>query len=107
MDTDGDGLLDAVEIHDLTDPSDPQSGLLDSDQDGLSDNFERQVSLTDPMTADTDGDGLDDGEEYFELMDRYRTDPRDADSDDDGLLDGNEGVDEKGTPRGGTSPPCG
>jgi hypothetical protein len=38
---------------------------LDSDNDGLTDAFERLVSKTNPNNADTDGDGLPDGWEYW------------------------------------------
>lgn len=37
--------------------------LADSDQDGLSDNYELTVSNTDPLNADCDGDGVLDGRE--------------------------------------------
>lgn len=37
--------------------------LADSDQDGLSDNYELTVSKTDPLNADCDGDGVLDGRE--------------------------------------------
>jgi len=39
--------------------------VADSDGDGLSDCFERNVLGTDPNTRDTDGDGLIDGEEQW------------------------------------------
>ena len=38
-------------------------GQVDSDGDGLSDDAERYLYLTDPTRADTDGDGAPDGEE--------------------------------------------
>ena len=37
---------------------------IDTDQDGLSDAFERIVTKTDPNLADTDGDGMSDGWEH-------------------------------------------
>ena len=37
---------------------------IDTDQDGLSDAFERIVTKTDPSLADTDGDGMSDGWEH-------------------------------------------
>ena len=61
---------------------------IDSDGDGLTDAYERFVSLTDPTLADTDRDGLPDGWEV-----RYGLDPLSAlgvngaagDPDEDGL----------------------
>jgi hypothetical protein len=57
---------------------------VDSDQDGILDEDERQNG-TDPNDPDTDDDGLSDGDET-----RYGTDPNDPDTDDDGLRDGEE-----------------
>lgn len=57
----------------------------DSDGDGLTDVFERNVLGTDPRKADSDGDGLTD------LRERdFGTNPLDRDTDDDGLSDGRE-----------------
>ncbi len=104
-DTDDDGVLDAVELFDGTDPVDPGSALPDTDGDGLTDNYEAILSGTDPASPDQDGDGLSDAEEVFGLDDHYVTDPADADTDDDGVLDGNEGgVLEDGAAVGGTDP---
>ncbi|MDZ4199618.1 MAG: outer membrane beta-barrel protein, partial [Kiritimatiellia bacterium] len=60
-------------------------GELDSDGDGLSDEFERSIG-TDPFNPDTDGDGLTD----FEEVRIYKTDPLNPDTDYDGLRDGAE-----------------
>lgn len=38
---------------------------IDSDMDGLSDDFEENVLKTDPNKADSDGDGIPDGSEYI------------------------------------------
>lgn len=57
----------------------------DTDCDGLTDAFERLVSLTDPNIDDSDGDGLSDEEELF-----FGTDPLNSDTDEDGLSDGDE-----------------
>ncbi|MEL6180085.1 MAG: DUF4215 domain-containing protein, partial [Myxococcota bacterium] len=57
----------------------------DSDNDGLSDRYEDEVTQTDPNDADSDDDGLDDG---TEVLGENPTNPTDADSDDDGLCDG-------------------
>ena len=54
---------------------------LDSDADGLLDDFEVKLG-TDPFAADSDRDGLTDGQEID-----LRTDPLDVDSDGDGVSD--------------------
>jgi len=53
----------------------------DSDQDGLSDEQEKELG-TDPNNWDTDGDGLGDAEEI-----KYGFDPLKKDSNDDGIND--------------------
>ena len=58
-DTDGDGLLDGIEIN--THGTDPT--LPDSDYDGLTDLAELEQYQTDPNLADTDLDGVSDGDE--------------------------------------------
>ena len=57
----------------------------DSDQDGLTDEEEKELG-TDINNVDTDDDGLFDREE----VQVYKTDPLNADSDSDGYLDGEE-----------------
>lgn len=61
---------------------------IDTDQDGLSDAFERIVTKTNPNLADTDGDGMPDGWEYSNGLNPH-FDPSDdeanADADGDGL----------------------
>ena len=90
-DSDGGGVYDAVEISDGTNPLSPADDVgADPDGDGLSSNYEVNVSLTSPTLADTDGDFADDGQEWFALSNHIVTLPLDADSDDDGLLDGKE-----------------
>ena len=60
--------------------SDPQIRK-DTDNDGISDEDELNITHTDPFNADSDGDGLSDGEE----INLHATDPNDIDSDNDGL----------------------
>ncbi len=82
-DTDGDGLTDNEEINIvLTDPTDP-----DSDGDGLSDGDEVLVHGSDPNLTDTDGDGASDDVEVFWGLDPAQAD---GDTDGDGLPDGLE-----------------
>ncbi|MCK4257002.1 hypothetical protein KAX35_08940, partial [candidate division WOR-3 bacterium] len=104
----------------MEDPLDPifTDGWLDSDGDGLPDNYELTTranggSGTDPYNPDTDGDGLWDGDEWFpHFIDLgpvpnavnpaagyrdvlgnwigawFSSDPLNPDTDGDGLLDG-------------------
>ncbi|MBL7997363.1 MAG: OmpA family protein [Candidatus Kapabacteria bacterium] len=58
----------------------------DSDEDGLTDKYEMNVSKTDPNNPDTDGDGLRDGDE----VNIHKTDPLNKDTDDGGVDDGVE-----------------
>jgi len=57
----------------------------DYDRDGLTDDDELKIYLTNPVKADTDGDGLKDG---FEI--EHGFDPLDQDSDGNGIKDGDE-----------------
>ncbi len=75
-DTDGDGLLDGLEVGRVGD-ADP-------------------ATRTDPRRADTDGDGLADGAEDRDRngrLDVGESDPADADTDDGGTDDGREAAD--------------
>jgi gliding motility-associated-like protein len=69
-DSDNDGINDGQEVSTLTnplDPCDPNPLALDysdCDQDGLVNSTELEIG-TDPLLADTDGDGLFDGEEVL------------------------------------------
>ncbi|MHC3993687.1 putative metal-binding motif-containing protein [Thiomicrolovo sp. ZZH C-3] len=90
-DTDGDGVSDAAETTNGTDPNDP-----DTDNDGLNDGQELTAS-TDALDADTDDDGIMDGIEVGLSLN-----PLDNDSDNDGLNDGLEIGNTTGIP-GGTS----
>src|SRR6476661_2134389 len=60
------------------------AGAVDTDQDGLSDDYEAQIH-TDPTQADSDHDGLPDSLEVT-----LGTNPNSADTDQDGLTDGAE-----------------
>jgi len=63
---------------------------LDSDDDGLPDNYEDLIG-TDKFNADTDGDGISD---YYELM--LELDPCNPDTDGNGIPDGDEDYDSDG-----------
>ncbi|MFD1392149.1 KxYKxGKxW signal peptide domain-containing protein, partial [Lacticaseibacillus jixianensis] len=78
-DTDGDGVNDGDEKSDGTDPKNP-----DTDGDGVNDGDEKSDG-TDPKNPDTDGDGVNDGDEKSD-----GTDPKKSDTDGDGLNDGDE-----------------
>lgn len=88
-DTDGDNILDGVEVVIGTNPISS-----DTDSDGMPDGWEVQNGLNPTLNdADADldqagenvGDGLSNRAEYI-----AGTNPLDADSDEDGLLDGEE-----------------
>ena len=81
IDTDGDGLTDDYEMQIGTDPNNP-----DTDGDGITDGDEVLKYKTDPLNPDTDFDGLKDGAEVF----KYKTDPLDPDTDKGGVKDGHE-----------------
>ena len=78
-DADGDGLSDAGEFDELTDPV-----AADTDGDGLADGAEIENGSS-PLNPDTDGDSLDDGEEA-----EAGTDPTNPDTDEDGFTDRRE-----------------
>jgi hypothetical protein len=60
-DTDGDGILDWVEVKNGTDPF-ANDGALDSDGDGVS-NLLEYSNGTNPNQCDSDGDGVMDGQD--------------------------------------------
>ena len=71
---------------------------VDSDGDGLPDALE-DVTCTDPRDADTDDDGIPDGIEDADRnasLGRSETNPCDDDSDGDGLKDGDEDINRNG-----------
>lgn len=114
-DTDGDGVIDALEstavdtdgdgVNDEADPANtdpcipnPNAGPCDQDGDGLT-NSEEAAEGTNPTNPDTDGDGINDGTEVTNGTDPLDLcDPPNAlpacniDTDGDGLLDGTEGT---------------
>ena len=81
VDSDNDGLTDAQELLQNTDPEER-----DSDSDGLWDGEEIHSYRTDPLSKDTDNDGLDDLNEVMYL----HIDPSKEDSDQDGMNDKTE-----------------
>ncbi|MBI4953951.1 MAG: DUF11 domain-containing protein [Myxococcales bacterium] len=89
-DTNLDGAIDAGEL----DPNDPSDDVppVDTDGDGLSDDYEGTIG-TDPTDADSDDDGLLDGGEPNPNQDTDGDgliNALDPDSDNDGLFDGTE-----------------
>ncbi len=104
QDTDGDGLIDGIEVigwtirvvdmgvRDVIVYSDP--GVYDTDRDGLSDSTEYYETFTNASDRDTDSDGLED---FTEAVDGfmwngsvYFTNASMFDTDNDGLNDGEE-----------------
>lgn len=81
VDSDGDGMSDEFEATYGFDPQDPSDAALDTDDDGLS-NLEEYLLGTDPEKADSDGDGMPD---QYEVQNRFSpTDSSDANGDADG-----------------------
>ncbi len=66
LDTDQDGLTDDYEIANGLDPNDPDDAIIDSDNDGLS-NLQEFLAGTNLNVNDTDGDGVLDGEDIEPL----------------------------------------
>ncbi len=67
-DSDGDGVVDALETAVGLDPQDPADGSVDIDHDGLG--FAAELTQgSDPFAADTDGAGEADGSEIARGMD--------------------------------------
>ncbi len=88
LDTDGDGLTDAIEIAVGADPLNP-----DSDGDGLDDGVEARLKIS-LWTQDSDNDGIWDNVEVLGFTDaagrRWYPDPASPDTNGDGISDGVE-----------------
>jgi outer membrane protein OmpA-like peptidoglycan-associated protein len=89
LDSDGEGLSDEFEKTIGTDPFKP-----DTDGDGLTDFEEVRTFMTDPLNPDSDYDGLSDGAEVH----TYQTNPLKTDTDDGGVADGHEVIEDGTNP---------
>jgi uncharacterized repeat protein (TIGR01451 family)/MYXO-CTERM domain-containing protein len=86
----GDGCDDECQVEDgYACHGEPSVCDEDNDDDGLSNDYEDDVTNTDPNNPDTDGDGVKDG---VEVLGENPTDPNDPDTDGDGLCDGDRAV---------------
>ncbi len=92
IDSDGDGLSDDYELRIGTDPHNP-----DTDGDGLRDGEEVLTYKTNPLNPDSDYDMLKDGEE----VKKYKTNPLDPDTDKGGVRDGHEVLEDGTNPLDG------
>ncbi len=83
VDSDGDGMPDDWETQYSLDPDDPDDAADDNDSDGLT-NLEEFSAGTDPTDADTDNDVMPDGFEVAYSLDPLADDGA-ADADSDGV----------------------
>lgn len=67
-DTDGDGLIDGIEVDIAQGGGCPNPLVADSDGDGLSDGYEVLTSHTSPCNVDSDDDGVNDGTDPLPLQ---------------------------------------
>ena len=88
-DSDGDTMPDDWEIDNSLDPLDPTDGESDPDDDGLT-NAEEYAEGTDPNDADTDDDTMPDGWEVDNGLDPLDDSDAAGDPDDDGLTNAEE-----------------
>lgn len=87
IDINGDGFTDDQEVIEGKDPNDNSYEPIDTDNDGIPDQWEEENlgGLEEDLYEDADGDGLNNKEEY-----NNSTDPNNPDTDGDGLTDGEE-----------------
>ncbi|MBF0196983.1 MAG: hypothetical protein HQL32_04705 [Planctomycetes bacterium] len=84
----GKTLIPASFLRHLTSEAKLARELVDFDNDGLSDYYEKNISLSDHTDKDSDADGLSDGDE----VNIYLTDVNNKDSDSDGIDDYQEAI---------------
>ena len=85
VDSDNDGISDEWELQFGLNPQNPFDATIDFEGDGLN-NLQEFTAGTDPWQSDSDNDGILDGDEVT----FFGTDPTNNDTDGDGLLDGDE-----------------
>jgi YD repeat-containing protein len=94
LDSDGDGLVNCIEVQLGLNPQNASDAAGDLDNDGLSNLAEFNAGSS-PLFADTDGDGLGDARE----VQQHGTDPFAADGDGDGIADADEILDPRLNPK--------
>jgi len=99
VDSDGDGMPDDWELIYGLDPTDSDDAELDGDEDELT-NLEEYQAGTDPTDSDTDDDGMKDGWEVDNNLDPLDSSDANEDPDNDGLSN----VDEYNSGNNSTDP---